>query len=122
MIVFASRTGNVRSIVDKLHLPSLEIVLDLVVNQPYFLLTYTDGLGDVPEFVSTFLEYRENRKYLKGVIASGNINFGESFCKSADVISEKYHVPVIQRIDLRGTDEDLFLIKSQYNQYIGVNE
>jgi protein involved in ribonucleotide reduction len=120
MIVFSSRTGNVKYIVDQLKLPSLEIQTGLVVNQPYFLFTYTDGLGDVPDIVSSFLEL--NGRHIKGVIASGNSNFGQQFCKSADTISEIYNVPIIRKIDVRGTTDDLNSIKSQYKLYIEVNE
>ena len=48
MIVFASRTGNVRYIVNKLGLPNIEITDGLVMTQPFLLFTYTDGLGQTP--------------------------------------------------------------------------
>lgn len=121
MIVYTSRTGNVRYIVGELKLPSVEITQGLVVNEPYFLFTYTDGLGSTPEIIKTFLHNVDNQKYLKGVIASGNSNFGQYYCKSAEKISEVYNVPIIRKIDLRGTQEDLNSIINQYNKYIGVN-
>lgn len=122
MIVFTSRTGNIRHIVDKLQLPNLELSENLIMNQPYLLLIYTDGLGNIPGIVNSFLTKMENIEYLKGVAASGNINFGESFCGSADIISETYGVPIIRKIDLRGKEEDVISIKTQYEKYIGVNE
>lgn len=122
MIVFASRTGNVRSIVSKLQLPSCEITDDLVMSQPYILFTYTDGLGDVPERVLDFLSVDENKYYLKGVIASGNVNFGMRFCGSADEISNNHNVPIIRKIDLRGTQEDINIIKKYYINHMGCEE
>lgn len=77
----------------------------MLIHEPYFIFTYTDGIGDVPNKVLRFLE--SNSEWLKGVIASGNTNFGSSFCKSADTIGKKYNVPIIRKIDLRGNSEDI---------------
>ncbi|WP_201781435.1 class Ib ribonucleoside-diphosphate reductase assembly flavoprotein NrdI [Sporosarcina globispora] len=115
MIVYKSRTGNVASIVSKLNLPNVEIREGLIVDNPYFLITYTDGLGDVPKVVEDFLKDETNQLNLKGVIASGNVNFGLYFCKAADLICENTGVPIIRKIDLRGTKEDIETIKKQYN-------
>jgi protein involved in ribonucleotide reduction len=118
MIVFASRTGNVRYMIGKLGLPSAEITEDLVIHCPYLLFTYTDGLGEIPLRVDTFLNVKENQDNLKGIIVTGNINFGDLFCKAADLINQKYTVPIIRKIDLRGTDQDVLEIRKQYYNYI----
>lgn len=118
MIVYASRTGNVRYIIGKLNLPSSEIVEDLVIQEPYFLITYTDGLGEIPNRVENFLLNEDNQLNLKGVIVSGNVNFGDMFCLPAEIISDRYSVPIIRKIDLRGTDEDINEILKQYHKYI----
>jgi protein involved in ribonucleotide reduction len=113
MIAFASRTGNVRSIVSKLQIPNIEIHESLRLTQPFILFTYTDGLGHVPQIVSAFMKY--NYQNCRGVIASGNSNFGhEVFCKSATIISEQYNVPVIRKIELRGFQHDLQAIQMFY--------
>ena len=45
-VVFASRTGNVQSIVDRLSVDALEISSgDEAVSEPFLLITYTDGYG-----------------------------------------------------------------------------
>jgi protein involved in ribonucleotide reduction len=118
MIVYTSRTGNVRYIVDQLDLPNSEIIEGLVVHSPYFLFTYTDGLGDVPKKVADFLSNKDNQLNLKGVIVSGNVNFGDAFCKPAVLISNKFNVPIIRKIDLRGTNEDVVEIRKQYERCI----
>ena len=76
MIVYASRTGNVRYIASKLNVESIEISEELKLNKPYLLITYTDGLGDIPAKVTHFLE--QNEKFCKGVVVSGNSNFGHT--------------------------------------------
>ncbi|MCD8502516.1 MAG: class Ib ribonucleoside-diphosphate reductase assembly flavoprotein NrdI [Bacillaceae bacterium] len=54
MIVYASRTGNVRYIASKLNANPIEISEELMLNKPYLLITYTDGLGDIPVKVARF--------------------------------------------------------------------
>lgn len=117
MIIYASRTGNVRYIVSKLDLPSIEITESLIVNEPYIIFTYTDKLGEVPNKVEDFLQM--NHKFCKGVIASGNSNFGKKmFCESADKISRQYNVPILHKVELRGFQHDYDLIVERYNKFI----
>lgn len=119
MIAYLSRTGNVKYIINKLNLPNVEITNDLILKEPFILFTYTDGLGEVPLKVENFLE--KNHQFLKGVIATGNTNFGHDlFCKSADIISEKYNVPIIRKIELRGFQYDYDAIIEAYHKIIGV--
>ena len=113
MIAYASRTGNVKNIVDRLNIDSYKIERGLVMDKPFILATYTDNLGDVPIGVLEFLKYNSNYKNLRGVFASGNKNFGEHFCASATKISEWYKVPTIRMVDLRGDSSDIKEIEKQ---------
>lgn len=115
MIVYASRTGNVQNIIDRLDISSYKLERGLIVDKPFLLATYTDNLGDAPKEVLEFLRYNNNYKNLKGVFASGNKNFGEHFCASATKISEWYKVPMIRMVDLRGDSGDIKEIEKQYN-------
>lgn len=74
------------------------------VEEPFVLVTYTTGFGQVPEKVQTFLS--RNNRLLRGVSASGNRNWGTKFAMSADTISEMYGVPVITKFELSGTNLD----------------
>ena len=113
-VVFASRTGNVQSIVDRLSVDALEISSgDDAVSEPFLLITYTDGYGDVPMEVESFLN--SNGDHLKGVIVSGDQVYGEAFCKAGDVISEQYNVPCLYKVENDGTDEDIEEIKKIIN-------
>jgi protein involved in ribonucleotide reduction len=103
----------VKSIVMKLQLPNIEIHESLVLTQPFLLFTYTDGLGHVPHVVETFMKH--NYQNCRGVIASGNSNFGnEVFCKSATILSEQYHLPIVRKIELRGFQHDIEAIQMFY--------
>ncbi|MFJ5790196.1 class Ib ribonucleoside-diphosphate reductase assembly flavoprotein NrdI [Lysinibacillus sp. NPDC097162] len=113
MIVYASRTGNVRSIVTKLDGESIEIYDGLLLTEPYLLITYTDGLGDIPAKVARFLE--QNKEFCKGVAVSGNSNFGHHvFGGAGEKIAEAYKVPLVCKLDLRGYQADYEVIQMFY--------
>lgn len=116
MIVYASRTGNVRYIVSKLGLPAVELKADMQITEPFILFTYTDGIGSVPPMVEHFMML--NSSFCRGVIASGNVNFGQHlFARAGDVIAQTYQVPLVRKIDLRGTTFDYTYIQSFYAQH-----
>ena len=83
----------------------------LVVDEPFVIVVPTYGGGDIskalPPQVRRFLNDRGNRRLLRGVIASGNTNFGDAFCAAGDVIAEKCHVPFLYSFELTGTPEDM---------------
>lgn len=83
----------------------------LIVSTPYVLFVPTYGGGSessaVPRQVKKFLNIQENRDRLIGIVGFGNTNFGEHYCKAADVISAKTGVPVIARVEIFGTNEDV---------------
>ncbi|AJY74064.1 class Ib ribonucleoside-diphosphate reductase assembly flavoprotein NrdI [Paenibacillus beijingensis] len=105
LVAFDSRTGNVRKFVRKLNLPSVQIDESLKLDEPFVLITYTTGFGEVPPKVSKFLE--RNAAYLRGVSASGNRNWGTGFAKSADTLSQRYRVPIVCKFELSGTTRDV---------------
>ena len=116
MIIYASRTGNVRFIINqKLNLPSKELREDEIVNEDFIIFTYTDKLGELPEKVDKFMKL--NHPLCKGVIASGNKNFGKyNFCRAADILNELYGIEIIDKLDLRGNDSNYEKIKKRYNE------
>jgi len=105
LVAYDSKTGNVRRFVEKLKLPSVQIEDTMALEQPFVLITYTTGFGQVPEKVAAFL--KKNHRQLRGVSASGNRNWGNGFALSADRISEMYGVPVISKFELSGTTKDV---------------
>lgn len=109
LIVFTSRTGNVRRFVQKLPFPSVEINRQNVdtaqITKPFVFVTYTTGFGQVPIPAAKFI--KNNREWLRGVAASGNRNWAGYFAKAADAIAEQYDVPILLKFELSGTDEDV---------------
>lgn len=113
MIVYASRTGNVRYIVSQLDKNPTEISDDLILNEPYLLFTYTDGLGEIPAKVTHFLD--QNAHFCKGVVVSGNSNFGHRlFGGAGDKITATYQIPLVRKLDLRGYKADYKAIQKFY--------
>jgi protein involved in ribonucleotide reduction len=114
--VFASRTGNVESIIEKLGLTDSALRIEdgsENIAEDFILLTYTDGYGDVPVEVDDFLSVHSD--HLKGVIVSGDQSYGEAYCGAGTVISEQYDVPVLYNVENDGTDEDIQAIKKILN-------
>ena len=108
-IAYASRTGNVESIVQALGADALRIDTgNETIDEPYVLFTYTDGYGDVPMEVETFL--LANSMNLKGVFVSGDQGYGEAYWLAGDKIAKTYDVECLYKVENSGTDEDIAAI------------
>lgn len=121
MIAYASRTGNVRYVVSRLDLPSVEIDENRRLAEPFLLFTYTDKIGEVPDEVKFFME--RNGEYCRGVIVSGNSNFGpKAFGGAGDVIAREWQIPLIRKIELRGFPEDYEAIGRGYAKLLHTSD
>lgn len=106
LIVYASRTGNVRRFVQQIPLPRLEIITgDERVEEPCILITYTTGFGQIPAEVERFA--RGHLHQIRGVAASGNRNWGSSFAAAAERLAERYGLPVLHKFELSGSHKDV---------------
>ncbi|WP_145052571.1 class Ib ribonucleoside-diphosphate reductase assembly flavoprotein NrdI [Paenibacillus xylanexedens] len=105
LIAYTSRTGNVRKFVERTGFPSIRLEEDTVVNEPFVLVTYTSGFGQIPKNVVPFLTL--NHQYLRGVSSSGNRNWGEKFGKAADSVSLLFGVPIINKFEHYGSEKDV---------------
>lgn len=76
----------------------------------------------VPRCLKEFLTTYDNSKLIRGVVGIGNINFGSDYCKSADVISEKFNVPILGKIELAGTPDDVTTLIPKINAVIRNND
>jgi protein involved in ribonucleotide reduction len=123
IVYFSNYSGNTKRLVDRLNGTAIRIPIvgdssgpTLVTNE-YVLVVPTYGGGSqksaIPRQVRQFLNVEQNRNLLRGVIGTGNTNFGEHYCKAADLISAKTGVPIIARVEIFGTDEDVNKIKER---------
>ena len=111
-VVYASRTGNVESIISKLGIEDALKVEDgsETVEEDYILFTYTDGFGDVPYEVDEFLQSQS--EHLKGVVVSGSMErHADTYCFAGDIIAKEYNVPCLYKVDGAGTQEDVTAIQ-----------
>lgn len=126
LIYFSSQSGNTQRFIEKLELDAIRLPINTEVSpptaeQPFILIcpTYADGYGRdaVPKSVIRFLNYPQNRSLLKGIIASGNRNFGALFAQAGGVIAQKCHVPVLYRFELAGTDQDVLRVREGVKRF-----
>jgi protein involved in ribonucleotide reduction len=123
VVYFSSVSENTKRFVDKLGAKTVRIPLkteeaeEFVHDQDSVLVVPTYGGGNeggtVPKQVIKFLNNPLNRKHIKAVIAGGNTNFGEHFCRAGDIVASKLGVPVLYRFEITGTPEDVNEVKER---------
>ena len=120
LVYFSSTSENTHRFVGKLGFRSARIPrrpkeAPLAVDEEYVLLVPTYGGGSVkgavPKQVIKFLNDSHNRSLCRGVISSGNTNFGEAYCLAGDIIASKLNVPLLYRYELLGTPTDVVRVK-----------
>ncbi|MCA0920741.1 class Ib ribonucleoside-diphosphate reductase assembly flavoprotein NrdI [Pseudooceanicola nanhaiensis] len=126
LVYYSSRSENTARFVTRLGLPAQRIPIDPEAalpapDAPFVLIcpTYADGQGRgaVHKQVIRFLNDARNRGLLRGVIASGNRNFGTTFAMAGDVIAAKCKVPVLYRFELAGTDGDVTRVSEGLDKF-----
>jgi protein involved in ribonucleotide reduction len=127
IVYFSNYSGNTKRFVEKLNDGSFtdyRIPIDSrddsvypVPNASYILFVPTYGGGSdrsaIPRQVRKFLNVPTNRDLLRGVVGFGNTNFGEHFCKAAELISQKTGVPIIAKVEIFGTPDDVTKVKER---------
>ena len=123
IVYFSNYSGNTKRFVEKLGLTATRIPIQAIasgpieMDRPFVLFVPTYGGGSdrsaIPKQVRSFLNVPENRDLLQGVVGFGNTNFGEHFCKAADIISRKTGVPIVARVEIFGTDNDVEKVKER---------
>ena len=120
LVYFSSASENTHRFVGKLGYRSARLPLrrgdePLVVDEEYVLVVPTYGGGSVkgavPKQVIAFLNDPHHRSLCRGVISSGNTNFGEAYCLAGDIIASKLDVPLLYRYELLGTNTDVARVK-----------
>jgi len=121
LVYFSNYSGNTKRFIEKLNHDNINVYripigdtdsfIYPVSGSGYILCVPTYGGGSkrsaIPRQVRGFLNIPENRFLLRGVIGFGNTNFGEHYCKAADIISQKTGVPVLAKVEIFGTEDDV---------------
>ena len=129
IVYFSNHSGNTKRFVEKLDNTSIRIPITwdpaspVYVKDEYVLMVPTYGGGSersaIPKQVKSFLNIEENRNLLRGVVGLGNTNFGDNYCKAADLIAQKTGVPVIARVEIFGTDDGVNKVKERLGLLYG---
>jgi protein involved in ribonucleotide reduction len=129
IVYFSNHSGNTKRFVEKLDNVSIRIPITwdpaspVYAKEEYVLMVPTYGGGSersaIPKQVKSFLNIEENRNLLRGVVGFGNTNFGDNYCKAAELIAKKTGVPVIARVEIFGTDDDVNKVKERLGLLYG---
>jgi protein involved in ribonucleotide reduction len=122
IIYYSNRSGNTKRFVGKLgyersfHVSEIPVAIrDYIL----FVPTYGGGSEDyaVPKAVLTFLGIKTNVDLLRGIVGFGNTNFGIDYCKAAHIISDEFGVPILGKVELFGTPEDVERIQERLGKF-----
>lgn len=111
-IYYYSITGNTRSFAERFTELSNVYQIPTSENYPtqeFIIFTPTYNFGEVPAPVSRFLDAHSDK--LVGVVAFGNRNWGGYYARAGELIAHNYNVPLLKRIELRGTNKDYEFVK-----------
>jgi protein involved in ribonucleotide reduction len=122
IVYFSNYSENTKRFVEKLGLEATRIPIkdssnSIIVPDRYVLFVPTYGGGSeshaIPKQVRSFLNIESNRQKMVAVVGLGNTNFGEDYCKAADMIAAKTGVPILGRVEIFGTEEDVNTINER---------
>ncbi|AAB96161.1 class Ib ribonucleoside-diphosphate reductase assembly flavoprotein NrdI [Mycoplasmoides pneumoniae] len=129
VVYFSSISNNTHRFIEKLEFEHTRIPVNLdeqiEVNQEYVLFcpTYSGGgeytSGAVPKQVIHFLNNKHNRDLCRGVISSGNTNFGNTFAIAGPILSKKLNVPLLYQFELLGTKNDVEQVQTIITNFFG---
>lgn len=124
IVFFSNVSGNTKRFVEKLDKNLIQIPLKwdenmpLLVDKEYVIVipTYGGGGSDnktVPKPIVKFLNIETNRSLLRGVVGTGDTNFGSHYCKAADIVSAKTGAPLLYKLEITGTPDDVEQVKER---------
>jgi protein involved in ribonucleotide reduction len=126
IVYFSNYSGNTKRFVEKLEIKATQIPVKwnadspLLVDKEYVLILPTYGAGRgtyaVPLSVIKFLNIPGNRDNAIAVIGTGNTNFGEHYCLAAEIISDKLKIPLLHRVEILGTQDDVEQVTERIQQ------
>jgi protein involved in ribonucleotide reduction len=132
IVYFSNYSGNTKRFVEKVDNGQYDIIRipiswddsdPIIAKNKYVLFVPTYGGGSersaIPRQVRSFLNIPENRELLIGIVGLGNTNFGNHYCKAAEMISGKTGIPIIARVEIFGTSEDVQKVRKRLEKLNG---
>lgn len=131
IVYFSSASNYTHRFVEKVGLPAVRIPLRpriegmITISEPKVLILPTYGAGPhtkaVPKQVIQFLNIKQNRDNVVGVVGTGNTNFYEAYCLAADIVAQKLGVPVLYRLEIMGTPHDVGQVQKGVPEFMRNN-
>lgn len=117
-VAFYSITGQTKKFVVKTGLTAHEITDDWPqydMKEKYILITpsYQDFMMDS---LVDFLNYKNNKENLVGLIGCGNRNFNDLFAQTAKKLSVTLKVPILYLLEFSGTSKDVENVRNIVNK------
>ena len=110
IVVYDSLTGNTKKAAEKLGMKTKKInSYENDDDKKIFLMTRSQGFGEVPKTTLEFLNKYSKR--VVGVAVSGNKNWGKNFGKAGRIIESKYNIPLVCIFEGIGFDQEIKKIK-----------
>lgn len=133
-LVYFSQAGYTQEFIEKLEIPALRIPVKIKeaetfeVDEEFVLIVPTyerkivhggraGQMTYIPKQVSAFFSNKTNRGLAKGIIGTGNINFFEDFTRAATELSIRLDIPVLHRMEISGTEEDVTIVKTGLEEF-----
>ena len=112
-IVYMSLTGQTHKFIEKvkkkisincLYIKDENDYIEINENFICIIPTYDKASLSI---IESFIEYKNNKSFLRGVVGSGNRNFNTLF------ISDKYAVPLLHCFEFQGSEKDVDIVISE---------
>lgn len=125
IVYFSNVSGYTKRFINKLDLPNVAIPIykrepTPTINEPAILVCPSYGTGDinkaVPHRVKEFLNIKENRDNIVGIIATGNRTFGKDYLLAGRILKSKLKVPILYSFELSGLPEDVERVREIYSE------
>lgn len=133
-LVYFSQAGYTQEFIEKLGLPATRIPVKIKeaetfeVDEEFVLIVPTyerkivhggraGQMTYIPRQVSAFFSNKTNRDLARGIIGTGNINFFEDYTRAATEISTRLGIPVLHRMEISGTEQDVEIVKTGLEEF-----
>lgn len=121
VIYYDSMTGNTKRFVLKVQKerPDWQIIKVAEIQQAAqagHLITFTIGIGNIPLTTTKFM--KNNHSRILSVSSTGNRNWGIHYGEAADKIAKHYKIPMLMKLELAGTANDVKEFIQKIEQFI----
>lgn len=112
IVIYDSKTGYGRRFAQQLGYATQSVTEP--ITEPYLLVTRNVGYGKIPPETQALLD--QHAAQCIGVVVNGMKRFGPFYCGAARKIKKKYQLPIIAKIELSGSPQDVEQVRAYLKQ------